>query len=187
MQPIVTLAEHHFDHMKAISTAAITLSPEVRKLCEQNKCGNYGKSWTCPPAVQPIAYFQEKIAEFDTFLVLYQVYNVKNSFDWRGMMAGGSDFKDRILALKKEIVSELPDLNFLIMGAGGCHLCDPCTYPTGEPCRNPDDAIVSVEASGIDVMKLMKDNGLKYYNGKNTVTFIGGIFFQQGPNADVPH
>ena len=58
-------------------------------------------------------------------------------------------------------------------------MCNPCAYVNGEPCRNPDDAIIAVEACGIDVMGLMKDHGLKYYNGKNTVTFIGGILYNQ--------
>jgi predicted metal-binding protein len=92
------------------------------------------------------------------------------------MIAGGTDFKGRLLALKKEIQALGPPLDFLVLGAGGCRLCDPCAYVDREPCRRPDDAIVSLEACGIDVMRLMKDNGLKYDNGKNTVTFIGGIF-----------
>jgi hypothetical protein len=37
--------------------------------------------------------------------------------------------------------------------------------------------IVSLEACGIDVMRLMKVNGLPYYGGPNTVTYIGGLAF----------
>ncbi|MFC1532843.1 DUF2284 domain-containing protein [Thermodesulfobacteriota bacterium] len=66
-------------------------------------------------------------------------------------------------------------LKFKILGAGGCSQCKQYTYIDEEPCRRPDDALVSLEACGIDVIRLMKDNGLKYYNGKNTVTYIGGI------------
>jgi len=40
--------------------------------------------------------------------------------------------------------------------------------------------MVSLEACGMEVMALMKDSGLKYYHGKNTVTFIGGLFYAQG-------
>jgi predicted metal-binding protein len=162
--------------MKQIPSLGITLREEVRKLCAQNKCGQYNRSWTCPPAVQSFEAFRDRIALFNTLLIVYQVYNIKSSFDWRGMMAGGVDFKGRLLALKKEIQVLEPPLDFLTLGAGGCRLCDPCAYVDGEPCRKPDDAIVSLEACGIDVMRLMKDNGLRYYNGKNTVTFIGGIF-----------
>lgn len=183
MHPLMAIAERHFSNMKEISTATVTLSEDVRKMCAQNKCGQYGKNWTCPPAVQPIDHFKRQIAAFNTFLVVYQVYEVKSSFDWKGMMVGGGNFKERLMALKKEVETQLPDQAFLLLGVGGCSLCDPCAYVTGEPCRNPQDALVSVEACGIDVMKMMKDNGLAYYNGKNTVTFIGGILYHKNFSA----
>jgi predicted metal-binding protein len=167
----------HFDNFKEISADRITLSDDVRKLCEQNKCGQYGKNWTCPPAIKSVDEFRKDFASFDTFLIVYKVYCVKSSFDWRGMMAGGTDFKDRLYDLKQEISVALPKLRFLLLGAGGCHLCERCAYMDGEPCRQPEDAMISLEACGIDVMSLMKDNGLKYYHGKNTVTFIGGILY----------
>ena len=180
MNQLMLLVKNHFENMKEIPTTQITLSQEVRKMCEQNKCGRYGKNWTCPPAVKSVDEFREDLGAYDTFLIIYKVYDVKSSFDWRGMMASGKDFNDRLHGLKKAIQSVLPDLEFSIFGAGGCQRCERCTYLDDEPCRFPDDAIVSVEASGMDVMALMKDNGLKYYHGKNTVTFIGGLFYSQG-------
>jgi predicted metal-binding protein len=180
MNNLTKFAERHFSNIKEISSQSITLSSEVRKLCEQNKCGQYNKSWTCPPAVQSLEAFQDQIAPFNALLIVYQVYHLKSNFDWRGMIAGGADFKSRLLALKKEIQALEPSVDILVLGAGGCRLCDPCAYVDGERCRRPDDAIVSLEACGIDVMRLMKDNGLKYNNGKNTVTFIGGIFHHSG-------
>ena len=178
MNSIGSIAERHFDNCRELPSSAITLSAEVRKLCEQNSCGQYGKNWTCPPAVQSIDDFRRQMAPYDTFLVVYQVYGIKTSLDWNGMMAGGVNFRERLLALKHEVEAAEPQRDFLVLGAGGCHLCDPCAYVTGEPCRNPDDAVVSLEACGIDVMGLMRENGLKYYNGKNTVTFIGGVLYK---------
>ena len=178
MNQYIPLIRKHFENVKEISTAKIILSQEVRKMCEQNKCGQYGKNWTCPPAVKSVDEFKADIAAYDTFLIIYQVYDVKSSFDWRGMVAAGDDFKDRLCALKREMEAAHPDLDFLFLGAGGCHLCKRCTYLDDEPCRCPEDAIVSVEAAGMDVMALMKDNGLKYYHGKNTVTFIGGFYMR---------
>ena len=172
------IAERHFSNLKEIPSACITLSHDVRKMCEQNKCGQYGKNWTCPPAVQSIDAFRREMASYDTCLILYQVYSLKSSFDWKGMMAGSADFNDRLLAMKKELETRFPRVKFMMLGAGGCRLCDPCAYVAGEPCRNPDDAMISMEACGMDVMRLMKDNDLKYYNGKNTVTFIGAILYQ---------
>ena len=180
MHPILTQAQDLFENSKAIPTAKITLEDSVRKMCEQNTCGQYGKNWTCPPNIKSVDEFRQEISSFDTCLVVYQVYDVKNSFDWRGMMAGAKDFNHRLFKLKKKIDTVHPDLTFKVLGAGGCSVCERCAYLDDEPCRLPDDAIVSMEACGINVMALMKDNGLKYYNGKNTVTYIGGVLFSNG-------
>jgi predicted metal-binding protein len=95
------------------------------------------------------------------------------------MKTDAIDFKNRLLAVKHDTEAASPEAKRLFLGAGGCHLCDPCAFADGQPCRNPDDAIISLEACGIDVMRLMKDHGLPYYNGKNTVTFIGGIMYRR--------
>ncbi|WP_022665408.1 DUF2284 domain-containing protein [Desulfospira joergensenii] len=167
-----------FDHSKAIPFSQVTFSQEVRKLCEQNMCGNFRKSWTCPPAVDSIEDLQGQLSLFHRFLLLDKVYPLQDSFDWEGMQKGGRDFQSRILKLKKRIKKADPGFEFLALGAGACKLCDTCTYGQQEPCRNPEDAIVSVEAYGIEVMKLMKEAGLSYNNGPDTVTYIGGIFYE---------
>jgi len=69
----------------------------------------------------------------------------------------------------------------ILLGAGSCLLCPQCSYVDGEVCRRPGDMIVSLEACGIDVMRLMKDNELPYYGGPNTVTYIGGVAFSPDP------
>jgi hypothetical protein len=40
-----------------------------------------------------------------------------------------------------------------------------------------------VEAYGIDVMALEKSAGIPYYNGKNTVSYVGLILFDGGENG----
>lgn len=169
------IAENHFSNMKEISVDQITLSEDVIKMCEQNRCGHYGKNWTCPPATRSIDEFRDEISTFDSFIIVSQVYELKGSMDWAGMMSGVSDFRKRLVKAKKEIENSCPGLTFLALAAGSCSLCEPCAYISGEECRRPDEALVSVEACGIDVIRLMRDNGLKYHHGKNTVTFIGGI------------
>jgi predicted metal-binding protein len=175
-EPAVTVA-NHFSKMKEVPSSGIILSREVRRMCERNACGYYGKSWTCPPAIDSIEYFRGLFKAFDTLLIVYRVYALKNSFDWKGMKNGIIDFTNRLLAVKHETEEASPEEKCLYLGAGSCHLCDSCAFVDGQPCRNPHDAIISLEACGIDVVRLMKDHGLPYYNGKNTVTFIGGILY----------
>lgn len=172
-----TIAESYFGHVKSIQASGIVQHSQVREMCKQNACGFYGKNWTCPPAVASLEELKKQFEPFDGFLVVFEVYPIKSSFDWKGMMAGMDAFKTKLQAMKKAMDETAPRDAFLILGAGACGLCKTCTYAEGDPCRQPDDAVVSLEASGIDVMRLMKDHGMKYNNGPNTVTYVGGVFY----------
>ena len=61
----------------------------------------------------------------------------------------------------------------MLLGAGACGGCNTCARVSGEPCRHPGRAVVSLEAAGVDVVELAKKSGLKYLNGSNTVTYFG--------------
>ena len=172
-----SLTEEVFTHVLKRPSSMLTTKEEVRKLCERNACGHYGKNWACPPAVQPIDALREELEAFDTLLIMYKAYELEDSMDWEGMMRAAKDFQKKLRGLKKKIKKAAPNTPFLILGAGACRLCSPCTYPSGEPCNYPEEAIVSLEAYGIDVMKLMKDNEVEYNSGPNTVTYIGGVLY----------
>jgi predicted metal-binding protein len=65
-------------------------------MCEQNKCGQYGKNWTCPPAVQSVDAFRREMASYDTGLILCQVYSLKSIPEfhcapWRGSLGQTRD------------------------------------------------------------------------------------------------
>lgn len=165
-----------FDNAKTIPFSGVPFKSEVRQLCEQNMCGCYGKSWTCPPAVESLGKLQLGLSKFDCVVIFLKVYHLEDSFDWEGMKSGIKDFQSRILKLKKSIEKTDPDFRFRVLGAGACSLCDACTYDRQLPCRNPEDALLSVEACGIDVMEMLQNNGLSYNNGKNTVTYVGALF-----------
>lgn len=167
--------DDYFDHSKIIPASNVSFGNEVRELCEQNACGKFGKSWTCPPAVGSLEELHARLKGFNQFIIFYEVYALEDSFDWEGMMNGVKDFQSKIFKLKKQIKEENAD--FIVLGAGACQVCEVCTYLEQKPCRFPDDAMYSVESFGIDAMKLMKDNGLNYNNGPNTVTYIGGLFY----------
>jgi len=93
------------------------------------------------------------------------------------MFEGMADFQKTLVGLKKDLLDEFPEKRLLLLGAGSCSICKKCTYMEGEPCRFPEKAFPSVEACGIDVMSLSKTAGVKYNNGRNTVTYIGVILY----------
>jgi predicted metal-binding protein len=95
----------------------------------------------------------------------------------KAMFEGIKDFQKTLARLKKDLAGEFPEKRLLFLGAGSCFICKKCTYTDGKPCRFPEKAFPSVEACGIDVMSLSKSAGVKYNNGKKTVTYIGVILY----------
>lgn len=176
-ETLCVMARDFFDHAGGIDAATIPIDATVREMCAQNACGQYGKSWTCPPAIDSLDKLKIKLAAFKRFLVVYKVYALEDSFDWEGMVESARDFQSRILKFKKRAATLAVGAPHLVLGAGACKLCDTCSYLEDQPCKHPEDALYSLEAHGIDVMKMMAENGLTYNNGANTVTYVGGVFW----------
>lgn len=158
-----------------VHTNQINVSQEVRKMCEVNTCQQYGKTWTCPPAVGTVAECKARLQQFDTLLVFSVKYALEDSFDYEGMTAGMTAFKKACRQLDETISPYLT--NYLFLANEGCDLCKQCTYPHA-PCRFPHRAHSSLESYGIWVSELAKKAGIQYNNGKNTVTYFGGIACQ---------
>lgn len=164
-----------FDAYKIASMDTLNYNECFREICKENKCRNYGKVWTCPPAVKSIPEIKSELKKYENFLIFYQVYQLRKEIDFRYMLRGYSDFQYKVSHFKKELIESGYD--FIITGAGGCRLCERCTYLDNEPCRRPNESVIATEAFGINLSKLMKDNNLPYDAGPRTVTFIGTLFY----------
>ena len=64
-----------------------------------------------------------------------------------------------------------------MLAADGCTLCEKCAAQSNEPCPYSEDALSSLEAYGIFVTKISDVSGMKYINGKDTVTYFSGVFW----------
>lgn len=162
-----------------VDTSKIDYREEFRQACEKNVCGKYNTNWMGPPALGPISELKIKAAKFKQGLLFQTVYQMKSSFDLDGMEAAAGIHRAtfrRILAL---VNTKYQFRELLPLDAGCCSVCARCTYLDGEPCRHPDLAVASLEAYGIDVMALEKENGLPYYSGANTVSYVGLILFDE--------
>jgi predicted metal-binding protein len=171
------LQKYNFKEYKEFDLSLIRIDQAVRNLCRQNACGQYGKNHMCPPAIKDIKEWEKEILAYKNGIIVTKVYQTKNSFDMKGMFEGMADFQKTLVGLKKDLLGEFPEKRLLLLGAGSCSICKKCTYMEGEPCRFPEKAFPSVEACGIDVMSLSKTAGVKYNNGRNTVTYIGVILY----------
>jgi len=159
-----------------IRVSELEFSGEIRDLCKANACGRYGSNYTCPPFVGELEELMEKAKNFQDIVVWQNVYPLEDSFDIEGMFSSQEHHNAMTLKIAKEIYAKKGRDKALILSAGGCTLCKTCNMKVNEPCRYPEDALVSLEAYGINVASLAKSAGMKYIAGENTVTYFSGAF-----------
>jgi predicted metal-binding protein len=165
------------DHAAIAEVAKINFVEDFRKACEQNVCRKYNTNWVCPPAVGSFAELKAKACQYKNGLLFQTVHQMKSAFDWKGMMAAKKIHDGVFRGILDSVKTKFKLQNILPLNAGNCEFCERCAYLDSEPCRFPDEAFASVEAYGIDVIKLEKACGIPYYNGKNTVSYVGLILF----------
>ncbi len=157
------------------TTDKLSINQGVRDLCEMNTCGQYGKSWCCPPGVGTVEDCRDRIMQFKNVFVYTSKHDLEDSFDFEGMMEG----KDVHEAISRKVVDYfntlVPD-DKLILSGDGCARCAKCTYPDA-PCRFPNEVFPTVESYGVEVYSLANKVHINYINGKNTVTYFGCIMF----------
>lgn len=158
-----------------VAVEDIDFQPDFRKLCESNACGMYGRSWMCPPLVGEVDQLIESLKRWRWAVVYQTVDALEDSYDFEGMMAAGEKMNRLTAQLRRELAQRGVAPN-LMLGAGGCRVCQRCAKLDGQPCRNPEEAIASLEAYGINVSALAPQAGMKYINGVDTVTYFGAVF-----------
>ena len=68
------LEKYHFKELKEFDVGMIIFDPLVRKLCEQNVCGHFGKNHMCPPAVIEIDAWRNEITSYQNAAIVTKVY-----------------------------------------------------------------------------------------------------------------
>ena len=159
-----------------IPVDAVETDAAFRDMCAANACGNYGRNWMCPPDAGDIHDLMAALRTYSFVLVYQTVFSLEDSYDFEGMMEAGVAHNKLMITLRDRMSAEnLPRV--LHLGAGGCRMCEVCAKRTGEPCRHPDLAVASLETYGINVSKLAVSAGMKYINGRDTVTYFGAALF----------
>jgi predicted metal-binding protein len=157
--------------------ADVIFSEEVRDICTQNKCGMYGSSWACPPAVGSVEECKARCLAYEYAFMFTTATKVRNRYDVKGWIHAAREHEkltDRVADVFRSY-----DPGSLVLSTEGCHVCKACTYPNA-PCRFPDRMYPATEGYGILVMQLAKACNIKYNNGADTITFFSMVFFNAG-------
>ena len=152
-----------------------TLKPNkmVRDACAADKCGAYGKNWTCPPACGSLEACGERMSGYSRGLLLQTVGQTAKRIDTRAYRETEQRHLKQFYEFCGLLRQEYPDA--LCLGAGGCRICPACAWP--EPCRFPGQAVSSMEAYGLFVTQVCRDNGVPYYHGEKTITYTACVLF----------
>ncbi len=169
-QLIEIAKEAGFTTVSEMDPATINLREDVRAMCADNTCKIYGRNWTCPPACGTLEECRARVAKYHRGIIVQTTGELEDSMDFEGMTEIGRRHKENFAALTPRVREAFPDT--LPLSAGGCTVCKTCTYPD-EPCRAPQLAFSSMEGYGMLVSEACKANGVPYYYGTNTLTYVG--------------
>ena len=157
-----------FTSVAPLDPTTIELKQEVRDMCAANTCGKYGKSWACPPACGELAECEARIRSFSEGILVQTMGQLEDEMDGEGMMETEAQHKKHFTDLYARLREQYDDE--LAIGAGACTVCKDCTYPDA-PCRFPERRTSSMEAYGMLVLQVCRDNNVQYYFGPSTITY----------------
>lgn len=92
-----------------VDTADIRFSQEVRGMCAVNTCRQYGKTWACPPAIGTVEECRARVQRYDRMLVFSVKYDLEDSFDYEGMVAGMQQFRETCRILHEGLRGQVED------------------------------------------------------------------------------
>jgi len=149
---------------------------EVRDMCAANTCGKYGTSWCCPPGCGSLEDCFRELQQYRSGILVQTCREIEDSFDYEAMKEIEAEHKAHFFEMYRQL--RATGEKVLAIGTGGCTLCKTCTYPD-EPCRFPEERAASMEAYGMLVLEVCKDNGLQYYYGADKIAYTSCFLLRQ--------
>ncbi len=168
--------EAGFTLVAPLDPKTMSMNPEVRKMCEVNKCEAYGTNWACPPACGTLEECADIVKGFSQGMIVQTTGQLEDDFDAEGMMETARKHGETFHKFLKQF-REKYDTEMLPLGAGGCTICKKCTYPD-EPCRFPDSMVIPMEGFGILISDVCAKNNVPYNHGRGTLTYVGCFLFR---------
>ncbi|MDR2605722.1 MAG: DUF2284 domain-containing protein [Oscillospiraceae bacterium] len=168
-------ADYGFTSAAELDPSTIECKTQVRDMCAA--CKAYGTTWICPPACGEIEECDARVHAYAHGVIVQTTGQLEDELDGEGMMETaakhGESFKNYYKKLRESFKGE----SMLALGAGGCVRCAKCTYPDA-PCRFPDEQQSSMEAYGMVISEVCKNNGVPYYYGRSTITYVSCYLFK---------
>ena len=154
--------------------ALLIPEPRIRDLCRADRCDLYGKHYMCPPHVGPLPAIRDRLRSFSRGFLFQYSRPVDVEADREGVRRTKVEFHHHILELEGVAKREGAAAVWGMIG-GSCALCDECGARTGSPCPTPEQARMSLESIGVDVLKLLNRLGLESRFHPDRITWTGCV------------
>ena len=162
-----------FSYASPLNISTLLPRQDVRDMCAADKCKAYGRNWTCPPMCGSLEECGAKMASFSRGILLQTIGTMEKRIDTAAYRLTEQKHLEQFHRLAAAIRSRYPDA--LCLGSGGCRICPLCAWP--DPCRFPEKACSSMEAYGLFVTQVCRDNNCDYYHGDRTITYTACVLF----------
>jgi predicted metal-binding protein len=150
----------------------LIFSDKVRYICE-HECTHYGKSWACPPGIEPIDRCISKCRAYKYVFLFTTVAEVPDCMNFDACLEARRAHERMTEDIRKRFEASFGRVLAL---STGCMLCSTCAYPN-EPCRYPEERLSTIESHGILIMETASRLGVTLDCGNNIVTYLSLIFF----------
>jgi len=164
-----------FHQAGALNVSALEFLPEVRDMCTADRCRNYNRNWSCPPACGTLEEIAGTASAYQWGLLVQSTAQLEDDFDFETMQETEALHKKRFLDFVRNVRRAFP--HCLPMASGACTICAACTYPDA-PCRFPGQMIPSMEAYGLLISRVCEKSGMKYYYGPQTITYTSCVLIE---------
>ena len=154
------------------------LVPEerIRELCYENRCGNYGAHYMCPPHIGTVEELKTRLATYRRGVLLQYSQPLDMRNDREGLRRTKTELQHIVLQLEDFVRGSGIDDAWGLM-AGSCALCDVCTARLNQPCPYPEKARPSLESLAVDVLGLLDGFGLDSAFHPDSITWTGCVLF----------
>lgn len=143
--------------VKVVNIDGVKTGAWTRIKCQYG-CPNYGSNLCCPPYTPTYEQMQQFLAEYSKGLLVEYTFTLsdQDNCDFAAAdLSMSNGLLEILLALEKTAFLQNHYRAFALK-AGRCCLCEKCNL---QKCVQPVKARPSLEACGIDVFALAKDNG----------------------------
>lgn len=153
----------------------ITFLDQVRYICE-TECPQYGRSWSCPPAVGTVEECRSRCRNYSGGFVFTTVAEVTDISNMEETLSTRMEHEEITRHIRDLFIEQCPDV--MVLSTESCAICKKCAYPDA-PCRHPDKMFPCIESHGILVTDLAETYGITFMNGANIVTWFSLILYRE--------